>query len=86
MNVDFSVTFDQQFALLTAAQKRSVKDTIELFIDDPFNDSLRNHPLRGEWARYRSISTDDDLRIHYRAVNKDTTLFVAVGNHKQLYK
>lgn len=86
MNADFSAPFDQQFTLLSTDQKRAVRDTIELFIEDPFNGSLRNHPLRAEWARYRSVSVDDDLRLHYRVINKDTALFVAVGTHKQLYK
>jgi mRNA-degrading endonuclease YafQ of YafQ-DinJ toxin-antitoxin module len=63
-----------------------VKDAIDLFIDDPFNESLRNHPLKDKWISNRSISADDDLRLHYRVIDKGTALFVAVGTHDELYR
>jgi addiction module RelE/StbE family toxin len=86
MNIDYSKSFDRQFAKLSRRQKQLAIDTIELFIDDPFNKSLRNHPLKDKWINYRSITADDDLRLHYRVINKDTALFAAVGTHDQLYK
>lgn len=86
MNIDYSKSFDRQFAKLSKLQKQLVIGTVELFIDDPFNDVLRNHPLKDRWVNYRSITADDDLRLHYRVIKKDTTLFVAVGTHDELYK
>lgn len=86
MRINYSKSFDRQFTKLSKFQKNLVKDTIDLFIDDPFNDSLRNHPLKDIWQEYRSIAVDNDLRIHYRVINKDTILFVAVGTHDELYK
>ena len=86
MKIDYSKSFDRQFAKLSNQQKRLVIGTIELFIYDPFNDSLRNHPLKDKWINYRSITVDADLRLHYRVIKKNTTLFVAVGNHNELYK
>jgi mRNA-degrading endonuclease YafQ of YafQ-DinJ toxin-antitoxin module len=47
---------------------------------------LRNHPLRDKWTNYRSITADNDLRLHYRLVGKDAALFVAIGTHDELYK
>ncbi len=86
MKIDFSKTFDKQFARLTTAQKSLARDALELFSEDPFNNSLRNHPLKDEWADYRSITADADLRIHFRMMNEDRALFVAIGTHDQLYK
>jgi len=86
MNIDYSQSFDRQFAKLSKLQKQLVIDTIGLFIDDPFNDGLRNHPLKDGWVNYRSISADDDLRLHYRVIKKDAALFVAVSAHNELYK
>ena len=39
-----------------------------------------------KWVNYRSITADDDLRLHYRLIDKDTALFVAVGTHDELYR
>jgi addiction module RelE/StbE family toxin len=86
MNIDYSKPFDKQFTKLSKAQKQLVIDAVELFIDDPFNDSLRNHPLKDRWVNYRSITASDNLRLHYRVIKKDTVLFVAVGTHDELYK
>lgn len=86
MNIKFQENFTRQFNRLSKTQKQVVTDAIELFAENPTHESLRNHPLRNEWANYRSITADDDLRLHYRVLNKDTALFVAIGTHKELYK
>ena len=86
MKVKFQKSFTSQFKELSKTQKRLVTDAIELFTEDPMNDSLRNHPLKDKWVNYRSITADDDLRLHYRLIDKDTALFVAVGTHDELYK
>ena len=67
-------------------QKQRVKDTLELFSENPYGDSLRNHPLKDKWAGYRSITADVDLRIHYKELSSDIALLVAVGSHGDLYK
>ena len=86
MKVKFQKSLTCQFKRLSETKKRLVTDTIELFTEDPMNDSLRNHPLRDKWVNYRSITADDDLRLHYRVIDKDTALFVAVGTHDELYR
>jgi addiction module RelE/StbE family toxin len=86
MNVDYSKSFDEQFRNLSRLNKQSVRDAVELFIDEPFHISLRNHPLKEQWRGYRSISADDDLRLHFKMTSKSRTIFVAVGSHNQLYK
>lgn len=86
MRIRYQKSFSEQFTKLSKIQKQLVKDAIEVFAEDPSNNDLRNHPLKDEWINYRSITADDDLRLHYRVINEDTALFVAVGNHNQLYK
>ena len=86
MKVKFQESFTKQFKKLSKSQKQLVTGAIELFIEDPMHESLRNHPLRDKWASYRSVSADDNLRLHYRTIDKDTALFVAVGTHEELYK
>lgn len=86
MKADFQRSFDEQFKKLTSKQKIKVKQTLVLFLGNPEHPTLRNHPLKGEWSRFRSISAGGDLRLHYRTVDDETVLFVAVGSHSQLYK
>lgn len=52
--------------LLTTSQREDVFLTLEMYMMAPFHQSLRNHPLREEDSRIRSISVDDDLRIIFR--------------------
>ena len=86
MKVKFQKSFTGQFKKLSETKKRLATETIELFTEDHMSDSLRNHPLKDKWANYRSITANDDLRLHYRVIDKDTALFVAVGTHYELYR
>ncbi len=86
MNIDYARSFDQQYKKLPKFRKHQVRDAIELFIDDPFSKALRNHPLKDRWIGHRSITVDNDLRIHYRELKNNWTLMVAVGTHDELYK
>jgi addiction module RelE/StbE family toxin len=86
MKIRFQKSFTEQFSRLSKPQKQLVKDALEFFGDDPMHDSLRNHPLKRDWSKYRSITADDDLRLHYRVIGEDIVLFVAVGSHDELYR
>lgn len=78
--------FEKQLAKLPKKRRDKAVDTIDLFLKEPSEPSLRNHALTAEWAGYRSISAGGDLRLHFKAINDNTVLFVAVGTHSQLYK
>ena len=86
MIIRFQKSFTEQYKKLTKFQKQLVNDVLELFGEDSMHESLRNHPLKDEWVKYRSITADDDLRLHFRVINEDIALFVAVGSHDELYR
>lgn len=86
MKTVFHKQFTKQFAKLSKAQKERFEKTIILFRNEPKHPDLYNHPLTGEWKGHRSISFGGDWRAHYKAIDKDTALFVAIGTHSQLYK
>ncbi len=86
MTAEFHRTFDKQLAKLPQKRRNKVIETINLFLDDPMESSLRNHPLTGEWLGYRSISAGGNLRLHFEMINDNIAYFVAVGTHSQLYK
>ncbi len=86
MNVDFTKTFNKQFEKLTEKHQKQAKVAVALLLQDITAPSLRNHALKGEWLGYRSISAGGNLRLHFRVVDQDNMLFVAIGTHSQLYK
>jgi mRNA-degrading endonuclease YafQ of YafQ-DinJ toxin-antitoxin module len=87
VDVRLSPDFDKNYTFrLTANQQKQVLDTLELFQDEPYNIDLGNHSLGGEWFGHRLISIDGDLRLHFRMIDNHTAYFVAVGNHRQLYR
>lgn len=86
MDVDFTRAFNKQFAKLPHKKQLQAKAVIALFLQDVATTSLRNHALKGEWLGYRSISAGGDFRLHFKMVDTNTVLFVAIGTHSQLYK
>jgi len=86
MRVDFTKSFDKQFQKLPRKKQEQARDAISLFLDNALHPALRNHALKGEWRDYRSIRAGGDLRLHYKLINDNAVLFVAVGTHSQLYK
>lgn len=86
MKLRYHKSFQKQVVKLSAAQEKRLKAALKLFQVEPYNKNLYNHPLTGEWKGYRSISFGGDWRVHYKQINNDVALLVAVGTHSQLYK
>ncbi len=86
MNIDFTKSFNKQFQKLPTKRQKQVKESVALFLQNPATPSLRPHALKGEWLNYYSISAGGDIRLHFKVIDRDRVLFVAVGTHSQLYK
>jgi addiction module RelE/StbE family toxin len=85
MKISFHKNFNKQFNELPAKIKTKVKDRIKLFMIDPFDRQLNNHPLKGIYFNYRSINIGGDLRAIYKYLDDSECVFVALGTHNQLY-
>ncbi|NQT50102.1 type II toxin-antitoxin system mRNA interferase toxin, RelE/StbE family [Candidatus Kuenenbacteria bacterium] len=85
MKIHFHKNFNRQYKKLNASQKLKTKQRIKIFLDDPFNPILNNHPLKGKYTDYRSINITGDLRAIYKNLNTQEIIFVKLGNHSQLY-
>lgn len=86
-------TFDREF--LKKYKKSNVRirnqfdKRFRVFVKDPIDPQLRNHPLRNKWLGYRSINITADWRAIYREIQigeETIAYFVALGTHKELYK
>ena len=85
MKVRFHRNFEKLFAKVPAKVQKRFGERLAVFLADPFDESLRNHPLTGEWAGFRSINVTGDYRAIYKAVDESTVLFEAIGTHSKLY-
>ena len=69
--------------------RKSFKQKIAIFAQDPNNSELSNHPLTKEYLRYRSIDITNDYRAIYEEINEGSesiAYFFIIGTHEQLYK
>ena len=85
MKIYFHKNFDKQYKKLRETERIKVQKRLSIFLEDPFNSLLRNHPLKGEYTDYRSIDITGDLRAIYKFNGEDQCIFVAVDTHSNLY-
>lgn len=86
MKINFHRHFEKQFSKLSVRKKIQFKERLALFVNDPYQSLLNNHPLRGKFEGYRSISVSGDIRAIYIEREYFTVEFVAIGTHSRLYK
>ena len=48
MTIQLHKNFEKQYKKLKAREGQKVKDRLQLFLENPFNPSLNNHPLKGK--------------------------------------
>lgn len=85
MRILFHRNFEKQYRKLHGGEKRRLKERIAVFMKEPLDPKLNNHPLRGRYKGYRSINVTGDLRAIYKMIRPDIFLFVAVDTHGNLY-
>jgi addiction module RelE/StbE family toxin len=85
MKLRYHKSFQKQVLKLPKAQDKRLEEALKTFVSNPYHSDLYNHPLSGKWQGYRSISFGGDWRTHYKHIDENTVIFVAVGTHSQLY-
>ncbi|MFA5742839.1 MAG: type II toxin-antitoxin system mRNA interferase toxin, RelE/StbE family [Candidatus Paceibacterota bacterium] len=85
MIVYFHKNFEKNYQKFGKAEKEKIKDRLGIFIDDPFDRRLNNHPLKGKYEDYRSINISGGLRAIYKYINDSECVFVEIGTHSELY-
>jgi len=87
MNLRYSKRFIESFRKLSPEDKKAVLLVIELFQENPFAPSLRNHGLVGKMTGKGSLAVDLDLRIVFaeKGDYEDVTL-LDVGGHVDVYR
>jgi mRNA-degrading endonuclease YafQ of YafQ-DinJ toxin-antitoxin module len=86
MRVIFHKDFEKTFRHLTPSQKKKFGERLSIFLEEPFAEVLENHPPKGRYKGYKSISIGGDLRALYKEVSRETAIFTHIGTHHQLAK
>ena len=76
----------RQRILRSASLRQKLEEKVELFSDDPNNEVLQDHPLKGRQLGLRAFSITGDMRVVYRWLRRDLVQFLDVGSHNQVYK
>ncbi|MBI5452268.1 type II toxin-antitoxin system mRNA interferase toxin, RelE/StbE family [Candidatus Gottesmanbacteria bacterium] len=85
MKIRFHKNFNKQYTKLKSSEKKKIQARLQLFLQNPYNPLLNNHPLKGKYLDYRSINITGDLRAIYKYIAEDECIFVAVDTHSNLY-
>ncbi len=85
MKIRFHKNFEKQYKRLNKKEQERARKRLELFLEDPFNSQLNNHPLRGKYTDYRSVNITGDLRAIYKFINENECLFITIDSHSNLY-
>lgn len=88
MVIRFTDEFRKQYKKANKRIKKSFDERLAIFIKNPLDLQLRNHPLREEYAGQRSIDVTADWRALYtESDGKDEVIiyFTILNTHKQLY-
>ena len=58
---------------------------VEIFVENPFERSLRTHKLSGNLKDLWSFCIEQDLRVVFYFAGKDKVVFVDIGKHSEVY-
>jgi len=61
------------------------EERYDLFLENPSNRLLSDHPLGKNLIGFRAFSVTKDIRVVYR-VHSNIAYFVDIGTHTQVYK
>jgi addiction module RelE/StbE family toxin len=82
--IEFSTVFNKLLSRAPTEIKIAFREAYDLFSENPSHPALRNHPLTGEYAAFRSIDVTSDWRALYRE-ESERVIFADLGTHEELY-
>lgn len=85
MTIQYTPKFKKQYKKLPRKFQTQFNERLELFLSDPANLQLRNHPFQGAYSGYWSINVNGDLRALYLKRGEEIIIFALIGTHSQLY-
>ncbi len=87
MKIEYHKNFIKSYNKRIKGNKKledKVRTRLSIFIDNPKDDSLRLHPLKGEMDKYWSFSVTGDIRVIFEIID-DVIFLHNIGTHNQVY-
>lgn len=86
----WDAAFKRAYRKRIAPDPRLVKrfrESLGIFVQDPFDPRLRTHKLTGKLHGYWAFSVEHDCRILFMFVKgkKNSVLLIDVGSHDEVY-
>ncbi|MEZ4194824.1 MAG: type II toxin-antitoxin system RelE/ParE family toxin [Candidatus Paceibacterota bacterium] len=85
MQILYKPSFVREFKKLPEELKEAALERIELFKDPSNHDKLKVHKLKGKLKDFYSFSATYSHRIVFMYEQKETVVFLAIGDHS-VYK
>ena len=85
MKIFYHKRFLKRLKKCSSPERELVAQKVEVFSDNPFDITLRNHQLHHPYAGHRSIDIKGDLVALYAQINTETAEFRYLGTHHELY-
>jgi addiction module RelE/StbE family toxin len=85
MTIRYNKKFKKQYNKLSPKFQQKTKAAIQLWINNPHDETLRLHQLSGKMKRFYSIDITGDIRALYEIVDNDIYIYQMVGTHSHLY-
>jgi len=85
MIIKRTAAFKKQYKKLPSKFQLQFDKRLRLFIENPTDKRLRNHPLKGVYTGYWSMDVSGDLRALYIKDGDEIIIFALIGTHSQLY-
>ena len=86
MIIKFSKTFKKQYEKIPKEVREVFKEKMTIFLENEFNEILRNHKLHGEYLDFWNINIAGDYRLVYKKELETVILLIAIETHVKLYK
>ncbi len=85
MRIEYTKTFQKQFAKLPWKVREQFKARQRLWLEEPYHPQLHLHKLAGELDGFYSINVTGDVRAIYEKFGDDRVVFGLIGTHAELY-
>ncbi len=89
MTIQYTDNFLKQLKQSNVRIQKAFKEQLSLFLKNPNDLELNNHPLQREYANFRSIDITADYRAIYKEIDAEDDIYIyftSLGTHSQLYR
>jgi addiction module RelE/StbE family toxin len=86
MKIKYHKNFEKRFKKLSAPLKDKTITSIGRFAENPFDERLKNHALKGRLSGKRAFSVAGNVRVIFEEFDGYVlVVMLDVGSHSQVY-